>query len=193
MLVASTVPESWTTGFTGKIEVTNRSAVPISGWGVQFHLDASVQISALWNGALSRTDEVVVVTCVEWNAEIAAGAIVEIGYTASHPAGLSSHPRDVLLSCQQPVAAPAAAASKHVASTPVRCGASAGQVIEVQKMEEGKEDEGQRHHCSRAYSNEGISIGGYLENWNDLQNKAQLLPFDVSVARRRFHIMMQVL
>ncbi|MEQ4300846.1 cellulose binding domain-containing protein [Plantactinospora sp. B6F1] len=83
-------PEVW-------ISVRNVGPTPVDGWTLTWALPDSQRIAAIWNAALvSHTGGVVTARNLGWNAVIAPGGTVTIGYLASG----SFQPADVTLNGQ---------------------------------------------------------------------------------------------
>ncbi|MFM7207258.1 MAG: PA14 domain-containing protein [Planctomycetaceae bacterium] len=85
----------WTGGFTGEFTIANDAGQSVSGWTMEFDLDAT--ITGVWNGALvSRTGSRYVVSAATWNTTIAAaGGSAGFGFQASGAAGLQPRNRRV--------------------------------------------------------------------------------------------------
>jgi hypothetical protein len=77
------VNSQWNAGFTGEIRVTNTSAAPIKGWSLGFGLPAGVTVQSGWNGSWSQQGQSVTVRDVGWNADVAAGATVSVGFVGN--------------------------------------------------------------------------------------------------------------
>ena len=75
---------SWSTGFTADATITNTSSTAINGWNLVFTLPSGQTITSGWNATYTPTSGTVTATNVSYNAAIAAGASVSIGFQASH-------------------------------------------------------------------------------------------------------------
>jgi len=76
------VTDNWGSGYTGYVTLTNTGASPINGWTLQFDLAAT--ITAMWNATLlSHSGNHYVLQDAGYDATIAAGASVQIGFNAS--------------------------------------------------------------------------------------------------------------
>ena len=85
--VSFAVTNSWGTGFNGEITVTNSGAGAVSGWTLEFDFPGT--ITNLWNGTItSHTGQHYVVANAGYNAAIAAGANVAVGFTADPASAL---------------------------------------------------------------------------------------------------------
>ncbi|GGO12600.1 glucuronoxylanase xynC [Microbispora rosea subsp. aerata] len=75
---------AWNTGFTASISITNTGTSPINGWTLAFTLPAGQTITSGWNATYSPTSGQVSARNVDYNATIAPGATVDIGFQATH-------------------------------------------------------------------------------------------------------------
>src|SRR5262249_18423675 len=72
----------WGTGFTADLTVRNTGSSPLANWTVQF--DYAGSISSIWNASLiSHVGSRYVIGNASWNATLAPGAAVTVGFTAS--------------------------------------------------------------------------------------------------------------
>jgi hypothetical protein len=70
----------WTTGYTGQYEITNSTGSALNGWTLTFDLPSGTTISSLWNGDYTVAGQTVTVKPAGWNARIAPGASVDVGF-----------------------------------------------------------------------------------------------------------------
>ena len=75
---------AWNTGLTAAITITNTSAATVSGWALGFTLPSGQTITSGWNAAYSPSSGQVTARNVSYNATLAPGASVSIGYQATH-------------------------------------------------------------------------------------------------------------
>ncbi|TDC20837.1 PHB depolymerase family esterase [Streptomyces sp. 8K308] len=75
---------SWNTGLTASLTITNTGSTPLSGWSLRSTLPAGQTITSGWNASYSPSSGAVTATNVTHNATIAAGASVSIGFQAYH-------------------------------------------------------------------------------------------------------------
>ena len=75
---------SWSTGFTADVAITNTSSTAINGWSLVFTLPSGQTITSGWNATYAPTSGQVTATNVSYNGTIAAGTSVSIGFQASH-------------------------------------------------------------------------------------------------------------
>ncbi len=80
------VTNSWGSGFTGAIRVTNTGTASKSGWSASWQYAGSNRISSSWNTNLSGSNPYTA-TNVSWNGTIAAGQTVEIGFQGNTNGG----------------------------------------------------------------------------------------------------------
>jgi endo-1,4-beta-xylanase len=73
--------------------VSNTGSSAISGWKLGWTWSGSPQITSLWNGVLSQSGSSVSVTNASYNAAIAPGSSVTVGFvangTSTAPSGLT--------------------------------------------------------------------------------------------------------
>ncbi|MEU8026879.1 glycoside hydrolase family 9 protein [Micromonospora haikouensis] len=75
---------NWSNGFSGNLTVTNSSAATWPSWSLTFRFTAGQQISQGWSGKFSQSGAEVTVTNESWNAVVAPGGSVSLGFNASH-------------------------------------------------------------------------------------------------------------
>ncbi|MFI9454698.1 glycoside hydrolase family 9 protein [Amycolatopsis sp. NPDC052450] len=73
---------TWQTGLTGSLTVKNTGTTAWDGWALTFEFDGEELITQGWNAAWSQTGAAVRAGNAPWNARIAPGASVSIGFTA---------------------------------------------------------------------------------------------------------------
>lgn len=76
--------DSWNTGLTANITVTNTGSTAVDGWSLGFTLPAGQAITSGWNATYAPTSGAVTARNVSYNATIAPGASVGLGYQATH-------------------------------------------------------------------------------------------------------------
>jgi hypothetical protein len=74
----------WGTGFEANYTITNTMSVPLDSWSVAFTLPATEKVTSLWNGTLTSSGNTYTATNVSWNAPVAPGASVSVGFDASY-------------------------------------------------------------------------------------------------------------
>ena len=81
-LTASIEPAGlWETSFNANLVLRNDSASPVNGWTISFGYEPA--ITSLWNGDMTFKDNLYTVTDLGWNASIAPGAEMIIGFQAN--------------------------------------------------------------------------------------------------------------
>jgi hypothetical protein len=75
---------SWGTGSTDQYTIRNDGTTAVSGWTLKFQLPHGTSIPSLWDGVYTDDGGQVTVTNASWNASIASGSSVSVGFeTAS--------------------------------------------------------------------------------------------------------------
>lgn len=80
------VTNSWGSGFTGAIRVTNNGSNTKSGWTATWQYSGSNRITSSWNTNLSGSNPYTA-TNVSWNGNIGAGQTIEFGFQANTNGG----------------------------------------------------------------------------------------------------------
>jgi len=80
------VTNSWGSGFTGAIRVTNTGTDTTSGWTASWQYSGSNRVTSSWNTNLSGSNPYTA-TNVGWNGTIGAGQTVEFGFQANTNGG----------------------------------------------------------------------------------------------------------
>ncbi|GHH10730.1 hypothetical protein GCM10018780_47600 [Streptomyces lanatus] len=75
---------AWSTGLTASLTITNTSTTPVNGWRLGFTLPAGQTITNGWGATYTPGSGAVTATNASYNAALAPGASVSIGYQASH-------------------------------------------------------------------------------------------------------------
>jgi poly(hydroxyalkanoate) depolymerase family esterase len=75
---------AWNTGLTAGLTITNTSATAVDGWHLGFTLPAGQTVTGGWGATYSPSSGTVTATNVSYDATIAPGASVSIGYQATH-------------------------------------------------------------------------------------------------------------
>ncbi|MEV0643924.1 PHB depolymerase family esterase [Phytomonospora sp. NPDC050363] len=75
---------SWNTGLTASVTIANTAATSVNGWALAFTLPAGQTITSGWNAAYSPAGGQVTARNASYNAAIAPGASVNIGFQATH-------------------------------------------------------------------------------------------------------------
>jgi cellulase/cellobiase CelA1/aryl-phospho-beta-D-glucosidase BglC (GH1 family) len=92
--VSFAITDTWATGYNGEITVTNNGDTPVNGWTLEF--DFAGPITNIWNGTIiSHVGTHYVIQNVGYNAAIAAGASVSVGFSAD-PANQAQRPTNYI-------------------------------------------------------------------------------------------------
>ncbi|MFF7163599.1 PHB depolymerase family esterase [Streptomyces sp. NPDC008086] len=75
---------AWSTGLTASLTLTNTSTTAINGWRLGFTLPAGQTITNGWGATYTPASGAVTATNAAYNAALAPGASVSIGYQANH-------------------------------------------------------------------------------------------------------------
>ncbi len=73
------ISNSWGSGFTGAIRVTNTGTAAKSGWTASWQYSGSTRITSSWNASVSGNNPYTA-TGLGWNSNIGAGQTVEFGF-----------------------------------------------------------------------------------------------------------------
>jgi endoglucanase len=79
-----TLVNSWSGGFQGQVVLTNTAAATLSPWTMTFTFGGDQQIASLWDASYTQSGEQVTVTPESYDATIAAGSSVTVGFTGSY-------------------------------------------------------------------------------------------------------------
>lgn len=75
---------TWNNGFTADISITNTGTSTINGWTLAFTLPAGQSITSGWNATFSPSSGQVSARNLSYNATLAPGATIDIGFQATH-------------------------------------------------------------------------------------------------------------
>ncbi|GCE50361.1 O-glycosyl hydrolase [Thermosporothrix hazakensis] len=81
--VSYQVVNQWPGGFTASIQITNNGTSTIQNWKLQFTFPGSQKITNLWNGQVTQSGNQVTITNASYNATIAPGSSVTIGFNGT--------------------------------------------------------------------------------------------------------------
>jgi poly(hydroxyalkanoate) depolymerase family esterase len=76
--------QSWNTGLTSNLTITNTGSSALNGWSLNFTLPGGQVITSSWNATYAPTSGAVTATNAVFNAAIAPGASVTTGFQANH-------------------------------------------------------------------------------------------------------------
>ena len=91
---AYSLVNSWTGGFEGQVVVKNTGSGTLNGWKLGWTYPGNQQISSLWNGVLSQSGAAVTVGNASYNASIASGGTVTVGFTGTY-SGTNTAPASI--------------------------------------------------------------------------------------------------
>lgn len=80
------VSNSWSTGFTGVVRVTNTGTSAKTGWTASWQYAGSNRITSSWNATLTGSNPYSA-TNIAWNGTLGAGQSVEFGFQGSTNGG----------------------------------------------------------------------------------------------------------
>lgn len=75
---------SWNTGFTTSVRITNRGTSAINGWTLVFTLPSGQTITGGWNATYTGSSGQISARNVSYNGTLAAGGSTDIGFQATH-------------------------------------------------------------------------------------------------------------
>jgi len=85
--VTYSLASGWDSGFVANISITDTGPNPITGWTLAFDFPATTESvsGSYWNATFAQTGQTVVVTPVNWNANLSAngGNTVSMGFVGN--------------------------------------------------------------------------------------------------------------
>ncbi len=75
---------TWQTGLSANVKVTNKGATPWQGWTLAFTFAGAERIQQGWSATWTQQGREATATNVSWNATVAPGASVTLGFNASN-------------------------------------------------------------------------------------------------------------
>ncbi|MFV2084316.1 GH12 family glycosyl hydrolase domain-containing protein [Micromonospora sp. LOL_021] len=81
---------TWNTGYTADVRVTNTGGGTINGWTLAYQLPAGQTVGNSWNATVTQSGSSVTARNVGWNGTLAPGATASFGYQASYSGSYSS-------------------------------------------------------------------------------------------------------
>ena len=82
---ATYTANSWSTGFTATVKVTNTGTTAINGWTLAFTFPSGQVLTGGWSATWSQTGTAVTAQGPAWNSSLAPGMSTEIGFQGTHP------------------------------------------------------------------------------------------------------------
>ncbi|KZS71136.1 hypothetical protein A4G29_18500 [Mycobacterium kansasii] len=99
-ITATYAPTSqWNNGFVANYTITNTGTAPVTDWQLQFDLPSNESITNLWNGQVAQSGTHYTVTPQSYDATIAPGSSVTVGFQAAQT-GSYSPPTNLLVNGQ---------------------------------------------------------------------------------------------
>jgi hypothetical protein len=86
------VIQSWNTGLTSNMTITNTGSTAINGWSLNFTLPAGQAITSGWNATYTPSSGAITAANASFNAAIAPGASVGIGFQANQTGNAGAPP-----------------------------------------------------------------------------------------------------
>src|SRR5699024_1769966 len=71
---------SWNTGFTASVRVTNTGTAALSGWTLGFTFANGQTVTQGWSAEWSQSGSAVTAKNAAWNGTLGAGQTVDIGF-----------------------------------------------------------------------------------------------------------------
>ncbi|MFC4034413.1 glycoside hydrolase family 9 protein [Streptomyces polygonati] len=84
--IAYTVTSDWGAGFQGDIKITNTGPVAVNGWTLGWTFGGDQRIGNAWGATVTQNGQSVTLRDAGYDAAIAPGALVDIGFTATYSA-----------------------------------------------------------------------------------------------------------
>jgi endoglucanase len=78
------VPNTWNTGFTAEVNITNGGTATIDGWTLTFRFTDNQTITGRWNATVTQNQQGVTATPVDHNRTIAPNGTVSFGFQGTH-------------------------------------------------------------------------------------------------------------
>ncbi|HEV2347864.1 MAG TPA: PHB depolymerase family esterase [Actinocrinis sp.] len=85
------VINSWNTGLTSNLTITNNGSTAINGWKLTFTLPSGQAITSVWNSTITPSSGAVTATNLSYNATITAnGGTTTLGFNANQTGNISA-------------------------------------------------------------------------------------------------------
>ena len=81
---SSYTANSWNTGFTASVKVTNTGTSALSSWTLGFSFANGQKVTQGWSADWSQSGTAVTAKNAAWNGTLAAGQTADIGFNGSH-------------------------------------------------------------------------------------------------------------
>ncbi|MGP3958915.1 extracellular catalytic domain type 1 short-chain-length polyhydroxyalkanoate depolymerase [Nonomuraea sp. 3N208] len=83
---------TWNSGFTAAVTITNTSTAQLSSWSLAFTLPAGQTVTSVWNATISPNSGQVTARNVGYNGTLAPGASTQFGFQATHNGNTAKPP-----------------------------------------------------------------------------------------------------
>ncbi|MFF4881182.1 cellulose binding domain-containing protein [Micromonospora sp. NPDC000668] len=83
-------PNSWNSGFTADVQITNTGSSPVNGWTLSYALPSGQQVTSAWNATVSQSGSTVTARNLNWNGTLAPGGTASFGYQGTLSGAYSS-------------------------------------------------------------------------------------------------------
>ncbi|MFI6733445.1 PHB depolymerase family esterase [Nonomuraea sp. NPDC050451] len=80
---------TWNTGFTAAVTLTNTGTSQLTSWALTFTLPAGQSVTSAWNSTISPASGQVTARNVSYNGTVAPGASASFGFQATHTGNTS--------------------------------------------------------------------------------------------------------
>ncbi|MFG3100536.1 glycoside hydrolase family 6 protein [Streptomyces sp. NPDC048182] len=75
---------SWNTGFTADVTLTNTSTTAVKNWKASFTLPAGQTVTSVWNAVITPSSGAVTASGVDFNKDLTAGGSASFGFQGTH-------------------------------------------------------------------------------------------------------------
>lgn len=82
---------SWNTGFTANVTITNTSSSAVNGWTLKFAFPSGQTITQAWSSKAAQSGSNVTLTNESWNGALPAGGSTQIGFNGAY-SGTNTNP-----------------------------------------------------------------------------------------------------
>jgi len=76
--------DSWSSGYTANVTVTNTSSSAVNGWTLGFTLPSGQAITSSWNATIAGTSGPITARNIAWNGTIPAGGSASFGFQGTY-------------------------------------------------------------------------------------------------------------
>jgi endoglucanase len=83
------VPNTWSSGFTAEVHITNTGGSAVDGWTLAFSFPGDQQITGRWNATVTQNQRAVTAVSTDHNRRLAPGSATSFGF----PGHLQRHQR----------------------------------------------------------------------------------------------------